>query len=169
MKAIAAIREYWNLFLQPSISIKAFKKASKEIEVQTEKALSTYKSLILRFPKQIYLISSYAYFLELVLHNAEEAEKYHRRAEQLRAREIDDTGLAEGGADSQSVITISEDGTIEQINRSVTLMFGWNRAELLGRNVKLLVPSPYRERHDQFLDHYKATGNAKVIGQPPRK
>lgn len=114
-------------------------------------------------------MSSYAYFLELVIHNAEEAQRYHRRADQLRAREADDSGLTDGGQDSQSVISISEDGTIEQVNRAVTVMFGWNRAELISRNIKLLVPSPYREKHDQFLDKYKATGNAKVIGFPPRK
>ena len=95
--------------------------------------------------------------------NGEEAERYHRRAEQLRAREHDD-----GGIDSRAVISINEEGTIEQVNKAVTNLFGWLRSELITRNIKLLVPSPYRERHDQFLDKYKATGNAKVIGHPPR-
>ena len=155
--------------MQPQISFVAFQKASRNIEIHTQRALSTYKTLLVRYPKHVYILSSYAYFLDLVLHNAEEAKRYHRRADRLRAREVDDSGLAEGGVDSQSVISISEDGTIEQVNKAVTLMFGWNRNELMGRNIKLLVPSPYRERHDQFLDRYKSTGNAKVIGQPPRK
>jgi len=122
-----------------------------------------------RYPKHVYILSSYAYFLELVLHNAEEAERYHRRADQLRARENDDTGLADGGVDSQAVISISEEGTLEQVNKAVTKMFGWGRNELIGRNIKILVPSPYKEKHDQFLDRYRASGNAKVIGQPARK
>jgi PAS domain S-box-containing protein len=168
-QAIASIRDFWGLFLQPTISFTAFQRASRLIEVNTQKALSTYKTLLVRYPKQVYIISSYAYFLELVLHNAEEAERYHRRANQLRAREADDTGLSEGGADSQAIISISEEGVIEQVNKTVTTLFGWNRNELIGRNIKILVPSPYKEKHDQFLDRYKSTGNAKVIGQPPRR
>ena len=167
--AIASIRLFWELFLQSNISFTAFNKAARSIEINSQKALSTYKTLLLRYPKHIYIISSYAYFLELVLHNAEEAERYHRRADQLRARENDETGLSEGGIDSQAVISISEEGTIEQVNNAVTNFFGYARIELLSRNIKLIVPSPYKERHDQFLDRYKATGDAKVIGLPPRK
>jgi PAS domain S-box-containing protein len=167
--AITAIRNFWELFLQPSIAFSTFNKMARMIELHTQKALSTYKTLIVRYPKHIYIISSYAYFLDLVIHNAEEAERYHRRADQLRARENDETGLSEGGADSQAVISISEDGVIEQVNNATTKLFGWSRIELLTRNIKLIVPSPYKEKHDQFLDRYKATGNAKVIGLPPRK
>lgn len=168
-RAIRKIRDFWTLFLQPEIATSAFLTAAKEIEVHTQKALATYKTLLVRYPKQIYILSSYAYFLELVVQNAEEAQRYHRRADQLRAREADDSGLMDGSAEAQAVVAISEDGTIEQINKNVSNMFGWARAELIGRNVKLLVPSPYREKHDQFLDRYKSSGNAKVIGQPPRQ
>lgn len=167
--AITAIRDFWELFLQPTITFTAFNKAARAIELHTQKALSTYKTLIVRYPKHIYIISSYAYFLELVLHNAEEAERYHLRADQLRARENDETGLSEGGVDTQAVITISEEGTIEQVNNATTKFFGWSRSELVSRNIKLIVPSPYKERHDQFLDRYRATGNAKAVGLPPRK
>ena len=167
-RAIRALRQFWTLFLQPTITTSEFIKYAKSIETQTQKALSLYKSLIVRYPKQTYLVSSYAYFLELVVNNGEEASLYHRRADQLRAKENDETGLDEGGSEN-AIVSITEDGTIEQVNKAVTFMFGWNRNELLGRNVKLLVPSPYREKHDQFLDRYRTSGNAKVIGQPPRK
>jgi PAS domain S-box-containing protein len=167
--AITSIRNFWELFLQPSIAFSAFNRAARAIELNTQKALSTYKTLIVRYPKHIYIISSYAYFLDLVIHNAEEAERYHRRADQLRTRENDDTGLSDGGVDTQAVITISEEGTIEQVNNATTKFFGWTRLELITRNIKLIVPSPFKEKHDQFLDRYKATGNAKVVGLPPRK
>ena len=114
-------------------------------------------------------MSSYAYFLELVIKNADEAKRYHRRAEQLRARESDDMGLTDGSIESRAIITINEEGNIEQVNRAVTNLFGWLRLELITRNIKQLVPSPYRERHDMFLDRYKSSGNAKVIGFPPRE
>lgn len=100
--------------------------------------------------------------------NGEEALRYHRRVEQLRSRETDDSGITDGGADSRAIISITEEGTIEQTNRATTKIFGWLRSELTSKNIKHLIPSPYRERHDQFLDKYRSTGNTKVIGYPPR-
>ena len=100
--------------------------------------------------------------------NGEEALRYHRRADQLRAREHDEAGVTDGLLDNRAVISINQEGTIEQVNKSATILFGWLRSELITRNIKLLVPSPYKERHDTFMDRYNSTGNAKVIGYPPR-
>ena len=166
--AVTSIRDFWTLFLQPSISYVEFGKASHQIEVTSQRALATYKMLIVRYPKHIYILSSYAYFLELVIHNADEANRYHRRANQLRARENDDQGISNANAENQGVVSISEEGTIEQVNKAITTIFGWGRNELIGRNIKLLAPSPYKEKHDMFLDRYRTSGNAKIIGQPAR-
>lgn len=100
--------------------------------------------------------------------NGEEALRYHRRVEQLRSRENDDSGVSDGGMDIRAIISINEEGIIEQVNKATTRLFGWLRSELISRNIKLLIPSPFRERHDQFLDKYRSTGNTKVIGYPPR-
>jgi two-component system sensor kinase FixL len=44
-------------------------------------------------------------------------------------------------------------------------MFGYSEAEAVGQNVSVLMPSPYRERHDSYLARYAATGEKKVIGR----
>lgn len=63
-----------------------------------------------------------------------------------------------------AIITINDRGVIETVNSATTRMFGYEREEMLGRNVSMLMPSPYREQHDHYLDSYKHTGTKKIIG-----
>ena len=63
-----------------------------------------------------------------------------------------------------AVITIDEQGIIQDANPAVERLFAYRPADLVGRNVSMLMPSPHRERHDQYLSHYLRTGEAKVIG-----
>ena len=62
------------------------------------------------------------------------------------------------------IIVINERGIIESVNLAVSRMFGYSPAQLLGQNVKLLMPDPYHTEHDQYLSHYLKTGHKKVIG-----
>lgn len=63
-----------------------------------------------------------------------------------------------------AIITISDRGIIETVNSSTTRMFGYSKEELVGQNVSMLMPSPYREQHDGYIDRYKATNVRKIIG-----
>ncbi len=62
------------------------------------------------------------------------------------------------------IITINHRGLIEAVNPAAERLFGYRRDELLGANVALLMPSPDRERHDQYLARYLETGEARIIG-----
>ena len=66
---------------------------------------------------------------------------------------------------TDGVIVIDAMGIIQLVNPAVLHLFGYDRDELIGRNINTLMPSPDRERHDQYLRHYQQTGEARIIGQ----
>jgi PAS domain-containing protein len=124
--------------------------------------------MLTKYPKYSALLNSYAYFSELIMRNAEEAAKYHRRADEQKAREAEEAKNNDGSGsiDSQAVVAVAEDGMIEQVNKTLLKLFGFSRQEVMGRNIRILVPSPWKEKHDNFLLRYRQTNNPKVIGRP---
>ncbi|MBF0175056.1 MAG: EAL domain-containing protein [Magnetococcales bacterium] len=62
------------------------------------------------------------------------------------------------------IITIDHHGIIHSINASLEKMFGYTSEELIGQNVSMLMPSPYRESHDQYIHSFLTTGIKKIIG-----
>ncbi|MDX9974961.1 MAG: PAS domain S-box protein [FCB group bacterium] len=63
-----------------------------------------------------------------------------------------------------AIITITEQGIVQYFNPSAERMFGYCAAEVRGLNVSTLMPSPHRERHDPYIENYRETGIARVIG-----
>lgn len=63
-----------------------------------------------------------------------------------------------------AIITIDHRGMIRSANAAVEKMFGYSTPELRGKNISMLMPSPMREEHDQYLKKYLETGHAKIIG-----
>lgn len=63
-----------------------------------------------------------------------------------------------------SIITIDSHGIISFMNPATVRMFGYSQRELIGRNISILMPPPYRDEHDDYLKRFLETGHASVIG-----
>ena len=63
-----------------------------------------------------------------------------------------------------AIITIDDRGLIETVNPATERLFGYNAEELIGQNVKVLMPEPYRAEHDGYIASYTNTGEKKIIG-----
>jgi PAS domain S-box-containing protein len=64
-----------------------------------------------------------------------------------------------------AIININARGIVEDFNPAAEKMFGYSASEVLGNNVKMLMPSSWQGKHDGFLTRYQETGEKKVIGK----
>ncbi len=62
------------------------------------------------------------------------------------------------------VITIDEKGMIRSANPALEKLFGYNRVEVIGKNISMLMPDPHSSNHDSYMEKYYQTGQAKILG-----
>lgn len=79
------------------------------------------------------------------------------RNSEARLRSIVDSAV-------DGIIVINATGQVEGFNASAERLFGYVRHEVMGRNVNMLMPAPYRDEHDGYLARYLATSEARIIG-----
>jgi len=64
----------------------------------------------------------------------------------------------------EAMIVIDEQGTMQYFSSAAERLFDYQPAEAIGQNVKILMPSPYRQSHDEYLERYLTTGERRIIG-----
>ena len=95
------------------------------------------------------LIEEIEQLSSLVLENAEEAK--------VRLQSILDTAV-------EGIISIDENGIIEDFNPASQKIFGYRQNDVIGKNIKILMPEPFHSHHDGYLKSFRDTGKAKIIG-----
>lgn len=90
------------------------------------------------------------------------ARAFDQKTRELATNEARLTAIVDNTVDG--LITIDARGTVETFNRACEDIFGYEANEVIGRNVKMLMPDPYHGEHDGYLKNYQSTGERKVIG-----
>jgi PAS domain S-box-containing protein len=98
---------------------------------------------------------------EILLRQQKEAELLESQTE-LKSSKSLKAAILDNIVDG--IITIDNRGLILSINKAAEVIFQYSAAEIIGKNVKMLMPPPYAEQHDSYLLHYLTTGERKIIG-----
>lgn len=86
-----------------------------------------------------------------------------RASQSARGRENQINAILK--AVNQAVITIDDFGIIKDTNDATVNIFGYGKWDMIGENVKMLMPEPHRSFHDQYLLDFHTSGVRKVINQ----
>lgn len=85
-----------------------------------------------------------------------------RTALRLAEREAQLRSIYDTAPDA--LIVIDEAGIIRSYSAAAERMFRWSTSEALGRNISFLMPQPYRQAHDSYIERYLKTGERRIIG-----
>jgi len=100
---------------------------------------------------------------KLVIHDRERfSSEEHRRQEELEQNRRKLQSILDNVY--EGIVTISPHGIIDSFNLAAERIFGYEASEVIGKNVKILMPEPYYSEHDGYLENYMHGGKAKVIG-----
>jgi PAS domain S-box-containing protein len=86
----------------------------------------------------------------------------HLRLADITAREGHLQSILDTVPDA--MVVIDERGVMQSFSAAAERLFGWPSDEAIGRNVRMLMPNPYRDRHDDYLERYLTTGERRIIG-----
>lgn len=101
-------------------------------------------------------------FLRAVARSLAGSAEHRRKENCLTSSKARLQGILDTAVDG--IITINEDGLIESFNVAAQELFGYEATEVLGRNVAMLMPLPFRDEHDGYIQAYLTTGIKRIIG-----
>eukprot|EP00741_Cyanophora_paradoxa_P009035 tig00001443_g8748.t1 len=171
-KALRATRAFWAALLEPdeSAALARMSTLGRTIDFYETQAERNYSVLVQGHPRNIRILRGYGAFLESVKNNPGAAEQFYRRAdaeedEQTKKRTDkiggDDAGVVDHTVDA--IIVIDSNEIIQSVNANACKIFGYEKGELKGKRVSVLMPSPFRESHAAYIQNYLRTGVARAV------
>jgi len=111
--------------------------------------------IVLGFSLFVLAVSVFFVFRPLVRRTANEMEKMINTERKLKT-------ILNGTLDG--IITINEKGIVQSFNPTAAKMFGYSKGEIIGKNIRMLMPEPHHSNHDRYISAYIRTGEPKIIG-----
>lgn len=120
----------------------------------------------------VYALASLLDVTDLML-TAQESRRLHQLAiKEIERRKNVEAALQESSERVRSIVdtaveailVINTDHVVEEFNPAAARIFGYRADEVIGNNVKMLMPEPYHSEHDGYVTHYIQSGRARIIG-----
>lgn len=89
--------------------------------------------------------------------------RYRQMLQQSQKSESQLRAVVDTAVDA--IIMINGHGLIQSFNGAAESILGWRADEVMGRNIKMLMPNPYQDEHDGYLHHHLSTGEKRIIGK----
>uniref|UniRef100_A0A383VUJ6 PAS domain-containing protein n=1 Tax=Tetradesmus obliquus TaxID=3088 RepID=A0A383VUJ6_TETOB len=169
--ALMAQRQFWNSLLRDSVAFVDLLGKLEVMEETEQRATATYRRVLERYPGNGKVLKVYGRFLEFVRNEPGTAAKYYEEAlkqgtsESLLAMTAGQPGgealaAAVGSIDEKNdgLVIINTQGIILMVNAPAQTMFGYDKGELEGKNVSVLMPPPFSTNHNSFLERFVQTG-----------
>ena len=100
--------------------------------------------------------------IHAVLQNNSDITGLRRAQDEIAAREAHLRSILD--TVPEAMIVIDANGSVTSFSAAAAQLFGYRPEEVVGQNVKMLMPAPYRGEHDGYIGHYLRTGEARIIG-----
>jgi len=161
----------WPALIERLREVKTLDRFERIMRHNDGRVLHVVETVVGTFDEQENLIRLKGYVFDDT-HSRVEAAKLRQRtvdleqAVQQRTQEIHAershlAAILDSARDA--IITIDSRGAIQTVNRSAERLFGYAHADLIGQNVNILMPSPYREAHDGYMQRYLETGEKRIL------
>jgi len=108
------------------------------------------------------VLISGALYGALILHLYLSSRRTRRMAAELAESRARYAAIIDNAVDG--IISIDKHGIVLSANPACQRIFGFSPGEMIGRNVKMLMPEPYHSEHDRYLSNYGRSGEARIIG-----
>ncbi|KAG2430820.1 hypothetical protein HXX76_009796 [Chlamydomonas incerta] len=167
-EALMAMRAFWGLLMHSNVNFIKLTKAMNRIEVTVRAAERAYRGVLIRHGTNARLVRLYGRFLESVKFDPWAASKWFAEAERLEEREehakeamqlgagidLGGKGIVEGVA----IVFIDSQGIIQMASPEAHTLLGFNKNELKGKDLGIILPPPFGEKHHVLVRNYIASG-----------
>jgi two-component system, LuxR family, sensor kinase FixL len=131
-------------------------------EMEVEEAFAPLQTMIYWFALifGLFALSTLSAFLFHIRQVRSEKER-QSAMQRITESEIRFRAIMDNAGDA--IITIDETGSVETFNPAAEKIFAYRAKEVIGHNIKILMPEPYRSEHDGYLQRYLSTGTSRVL------
>ncbi|PNH04175.1 Tiny macrocysts protein C, partial [Tetrabaena socialis] len=179
-EALIAMRSFWGLLLRNRVDFNHLSRALNRIEITVKAAERAYRGVLTRHSSSARLVRLYGRFLESIKFDPWAASKWYTEADRLE-EEAENTkdALQLGGLETMlpgtnrgmasvlgiAVICVNAQNICQVASPEAHEMLGYGKNELKGKDIGILMPAPFGDRHAAYVRNYINTGKSSMLNK----